>query len=138
MQQQRKPLARHEWKDGHIRKDFFHSIQFRRTAVRVYTNVPHYVTHFSLTGDFDWGADPDELHMKDLALNIIEAILRNVRCPETSIPCQIYGKAHPSAIELAPKLSSEILTRLREDGGELKYSEICSWVINRVPGAAPF
>lgn len=97
-----------------------------RDGNRVYTNVPHLVTHHSLDG-FEWGyagSGPS-----DLALNICELAVQEVVPKEELMPMTFRdGECDRLAYYIHTGFRDEFIAPLPRAGAEIPWPEIVDWV----------
>jgi len=101
----------------------------RRYPDRVETNVHHLVTHHSPTG-YEWGYEGSG--SADLALNILEAILRAMRHDGPLTECY-KGSCFRLAWQLHQDFKHEFIDKVPHEGGVIHYPAIVAWITDHAP-----
>ena len=125
-----------EFSDGYIDHPYWDKIILQRDAGRmeggrVFTNVPHLVTHHSPSGfEFGYGGSGPA----DLALNIMELAARDVLDADQSV-VELWGpdgsfqqRCSREAWVLHQDFKWEFIAGLPEEGGEIPWQQIVEWV----------
>jgi len=109
----------------------------RRVPDGIETNVPHLVVEHSPTG-FEWGYEGNG--PADLALNILEAILRKMRYGgghQGLVDC-FQGKCFSLAFALHQDFKREFIDKIPDEGGVIYYPAIVAWINDHAPSVEGF
>lgn len=94
----------------------------------VVTNVPHLVVHHSPTGfAFGYGGSGPA----DLALNIVEAVLRKMDYQGEKTQC-FDGRCFALAYRLHQAFKWKFIATVPEDGAVISYGTVEEWVKERM------
>lgn len=107
------------------------NIVLHRDSQRVYTNVPHLVTHHSPSGfEFGYGGSGPA----DLALNIVELILRTNNFTGETMECWDGNECFQTAWRLHQDFKSTFISAVPRDGATIPYDMAEEWVLERALG----
>lgn len=104
--------------------DYREEILLVRDGERVYTNVPHLITHHSPDG-YEWGHGGSG--PADLALNIVEAALRDLGHDGENIECW-RGGCFREAWRLHQDFKRRFLADMPRSGGVISWEDVAGWV----------
>jgi len=101
-----------------------HGIVLRRTDQQTATNVPHLVTHHSPTG-YEWGYGGSG--PSDLALNILEWLLRREGYRGETVPC-FEGRCFRLAWDLHQAFKRDVIAVCDREDAHIPLETVTNWL----------
>ena len=110
-----------------------HGIVLRRTDRQTATNVPHLVIHHSPTG-YEWGYGGSG--PSDLALNILEWLLRREGYRGATVPC-FAGRCFRLAWDLHQAFKRDVIAACDREDAHIPLATVTDWLATSRLATAP-